>query len=159
MQRQVVLAQHGQHIHAFFVRRAEHLDDFAFGIAVTRFPFAQLDDHFVAHARGPANIARRCHINVMRNTRVVGNDVKKLFALCERADDLSALTFKNAHNRAVLLIAVAKVFAARIAAHEHAILVQGRASGAFGDGNLLDTCVVGLEKSAPRPVHADASRN
>ena len=81
MQRQIVLAQHGQHVHAFLVRRAEDFDDFAFGIGVARFPFAQFDDHLVADARGPAHVARRRHINVVRDARVIGNDVEKLFAL------------------------------------------------------------------------------
>jgi hypothetical protein len=48
MQRQIVLAQDGKHIHAFLVGRAEHFDDFAFRIGVARFPFAQFDHHLVA---------------------------------------------------------------------------------------------------------------
>ena len=159
MQRQIILAQHGQHIHALRIGRAEHLDDFTLGITVARFPFAQFDDDLVAEIRLPTHVARRRHIDIVWNARVVGNDVEKLFALRQRADDLCALAFENADNRAVFLIAVAKVFASRIAAHQHAVFVQSRASRTFGDGNLFDARVIWLEKSAPRPVHADASRN
>ena len=34
MQHQVVLPQHREHVHAFFIRRAEHFDDFALGVRV-----------------------------------------------------------------------------------------------------------------------------
>ena len=100
MQRQIVLAQHRKHVHAFLVRRAEDFDDFAFGIRVARFPFAQLDHDLVADVRGPAHVARLRHINVVRDARVIGNDVEKLPAALQRADDLRAPPFQNADHRA-----------------------------------------------------------
>ena len=81
MQRQIVLAQNGQHVHAFRVRRAKHFHDFAFGTGVARFPFAQLDHDLVADPRRPTHIARRRHINIMRHARVVGDDIERIPAL------------------------------------------------------------------------------
>jgi hypothetical protein len=52
VQRQAVLAQHRQHVHAFLIRRAEDLDDFAFGIVMAQLPLTQLDYDLVADAGG-----------------------------------------------------------------------------------------------------------
>ena len=128
MQRQVVLTQHRQHVHPFLIRRTEHLDDFAFRVGMPRFPFAQLHHDLVADARGPANVTRRRHINVVRHARVVGNYVKKLAAPLQRADDLGPLPFQDANHHARLLLELAgrQSFRPDIATHEHAILVERR---------------------------------
>ena len=159
MQRQIVLAQHGKHVHAFRIRRAEDFDNLAFRIRVARFPFAQFDDHFVPCPCRPAHVARWRHINIVRNARIIGNDVEKLPALLQRADNLRAPAFQNADDRAGVRFVFAKIFPAHLAAHQHAVFVQRRAGGAFGNGDFLETRIVRLEKTFARAVHADAAGN
>ena len=138
VERQVILAQHGKHVHAFLVRRAKNFHDFALGTRVARFPFAQFDHDLVADPPGPAHITRRRHINIVRHARVVGDDVKRVAALRQCADDLGALAFEDADDRAGFLVAVAKTFPVHIAPHQHAIFMQRRAGGAFGDGDFFE---------------------
>ena len=111
-------------------------------------------------SRRPAHVARRRHINIVRHARVVGDDVERSVVLCaQRADDLRALAFENADDRAGVLIAVAEIFPAHVAAHQHAVFVQRRAGGAFGNGDFLEARIVRLEKTFARAVHADAAGN
>ena len=56
IQRQIVLADDGKHVHARRVRRPEHFDDFAFGIDVARFPC--LESHHDLVARRALSAAR-----------------------------------------------------------------------------------------------------
>ena len=151
VQRQVVLAQHRKHVHAFLVRRAEHFDDFAFGIRVARFPFAQLDHHFVAHVRGPADIARRRHVNVVRHARIVGNDVEKLPAPLQRADDLRAPAFQDADDRSGILSIALRSQTLRfdISPYQNAVFVQGGGGGILRNGDLFKSRIVRLEKPFP----------
>ena len=161
MQRQIVLAQHRQHVHAFLVRRAEDFDDFAFGIGVARFPFAQFDHHLVADARGPAHVARFRHINVVRNARIIGNDEEKLF--------VPVATCRRSACAAVPECEPPCRFPPRprrdaspgpdIAPHQHAVFVQGRGGRAFRDDDFLEAGIVRLEKAVALAVHADAARN
>ena len=144
MQGQIILPQHGKHIHALRIRSAEDFHNFTFGIAMAGFPFAEFDHHLVPHPRGPAHIARWCHINIVRNARVVGNDIEKLFALLQRADDLGAAAFQNPHHRAVLLVPGAEIFPAHLAPHQHTILMQRRTRGAFGNGDFFQRRIIRL---------------
>ncbi len=161
MQRQIVLAQHGQHVHAFLVRRAEHFNDFALGIAVARFPFAQFDHNFVAVTRRPAQIARRRHINIVRNTRIIRDDKKKLLALLQRADDLRALALTDAKTTVrVLGIAFAKMFSSHIAPHQHTVFVQRRDRDFPGMAISLRLASSSCKKTFTRhAVHADGTGN
>ena len=100
------------------------------------------------------------HINVVRHARIVGNDVERIAALRQRADNLRAFAFENADDRAgFLIVLAAKIFPPHVAPHEHAVFVQRRAGGAFGNGNFLEVGIVRLEKSFARAVHADAAGN
>src|SRR5690242_5868118 len=98
MQWQVVLAQYGEHVHAFLSGRAEDFDDFAFGVRMTDFPLAQLYDYLVADTRRTADIARFGHIDVVRHTRVIGEDEEELAAALQGPDDLGATAFENAND-------------------------------------------------------------
>ena len=161
MQRQIVLAQHREHVHAFLTRRTEDFDDLAFRIRVARFPFAQLDHHLVANARGPAQVARLRHINIVRDARIIGNDVEKPPSPLQRADHLRAPSFQNADHRARVRLggAGAQSLWPDIASHQHAIFVQGRAGRALRDGNFLEAGIVRLEKALALAVHPDPARN
>jgi hypothetical protein len=61
MQRQIVLAQHREHVHAFLVRRAEDFDDFAFGIRVRDSHSRNSTTTLSPTCAGPAHIARFGH--------------------------------------------------------------------------------------------------
>ena len=161
MQRQIVLAQHREHVHAFLARRAEDFDNLAFRIRVARFPFTQFDHHLVADARGPAQVARLRHINVMRDARVIGNHVEKFSPPLQRADHLRAPPFQDTDHRAGVRLdsAGAQALGPDIAPHQHAIFVQGRAGRAFGDGDFLETGIIRLEKALALAVHPDPARN
>ena len=104
VQRQVVLTQHREHVHAFLVRRTEHFDDFTFRICVARLPFLQLDHDLVADVRLATDITRLRHINIVRHARIIGPDVEELPAALQRADDLRALTFEDADDRTGFLL-------------------------------------------------------
>ena len=95
----------------------------------------------------------------MRNARVVGNDVERSAALLQRADHLRAFAFENADDRAGFLVAVAKIFPPHVAPHQHAVFVQRRAGGAFGNGDFLERGIIRLKKTLARAVHADAAGN
>ena len=161
MQRQVVLPQHRQHVHAFLVGRAEHLDDFTFGIGVSRFPLAQFHHHLVADERRPAHVTRGRHVNVMRHPGIVGHDVEKFAALLQRADDLRPLPFENANDRTRFLTRTISAQTARpaFATHEHAIPVE-RGRGRFlRNHDLLQLPVVRLQKAFALAVDLDAARH
>ena len=70
------------------------------GIRMAGFPVAQFDDDLVADIRRAACVARRRHINIVRNPRVVRDDKQKLLAALEGADDLGVLSLKDADDRA-----------------------------------------------------------
>ena len=161
MQRQVVLPQHRQHVHALLVRRTEHLDDFAFGIGVARHPFAQFDHDLVADVGRPADVARRRHVDVVRHARVIGNDVKKLPAALQGADDLRPAPFQDADDRAGFLGRAFRAQAPRadVAAHQHAVFVQRGGRGVLRDHDFLQGRVVRLQKSLALAVDPDAAGN
>ncbi len=60
----------------------------------------KLDDDFIADVGGASDIAGLRNVNIMRNARVVGNDIDKARAALERADDLRAMTFEHAQDSA-----------------------------------------------------------
>ena len=91
VKRQIVIAQDGKHIDALFVGRTEHLDDLSFGIGMAGFPGVKFHHDFVANIRRPPRVARRRHIDIVGNARVVGNDEQELFAALQRADDLRSV--------------------------------------------------------------------
>ncbi len=161
LQREVVLAQHREHVHPFGVRGAEDLNDLAFGVRMARLPFAQFDHHLVPDLRGPADIARRHHVDIVGNPRVVGHDVEKLPAALERADHLRAATFQDADHRPGGGRGRLRSQSLRthIASHEHVVLVQGGGGRAFGNDDFLEVRIVGLQKTLALAVHANPPGN
>ena len=85
----------------------------------------------------------------MRHARVIGNDVEKLAAPLQRADDLRALPFQDANDRAGFLLVAPgrKPFAPDIAPHQHAIFVQRRARGLLRNHDFLERRIVRLQES------------
>jgi len=59
-------------------------------IRVARYPIHATRPPLVANARGPAQVARLRHINIVRDARIVGNDVEKPASPLQRADHLRA---------------------------------------------------------------------
>ena len=159
VQRQIILAQHRQHVHPLRIRRAQDFHDFALGMGVARFPFPQFDHHLVPDARGPAHVPGRRHIQVMRHPGIVGDDVKRGAALLQRAHDPRAFALEDADDRAGFRGVGAEAFPPNIPAHQNPILMQRRAGGAFGDAYFLQAPIVRLEKSLARAIHADAAGN
>ena len=100
MQRQPVLADDREHIDPLGVGWPQDFDDFTLGVCVARFPLEQIDDDLVADVRGPARVARRRDVNVVRNARIIRDDVKKLLAALQSADELGAGPFEDAHDAA-----------------------------------------------------------
>jgi len=159
MQRQVVLAEHGQHVDPFDIGCAEHLDDFTFGVGVAGFPFAEFDDDFVADASGSADIARFGDVDIVWDTGVIGDDVEELTAALERAYDLGSATFENADDGAGagFVGGGSEACGANVASDEHTILVERGAGGAFGDGDFFELAVVGLKEALALTIHPDAA--
>ena len=162
MQRQIVLAQHGQHIYAFLVRRTEHFDDLAFGIGVARFPFLQLDHDLVADIRLATYIARFSHVNVLLHARIIRPHVKELPPTLQRADDLRTLTFENADDRAGFLLRAAigsQPARTDFATNEHAVTMQRCAGVAFGNHDLLHGRIVRAQKAFALAIDLNRARD
>ena len=159
MEREIVLAEDAEHVHAFGVGRAKDFDDFAFGIDVPGLPLAKFDDDFVADVGRAADIARRGDVDVLGHARVVRNDVKELLGALESADDLHAAAFENANDLAcaVAFVTAAEATRTDIEADEDAVFVKGGGSGGFGDDDFLELRIVGLEEAFAATVHADAA--
>ena len=79
----------------------------------------------------------------------------------QRADELRAPPFQNAHHRAGFrrLGAGPETCPPHVAPHQHAVLVQRRARRVLRHGDFLEAGVVRLEKAIARAVHPDAARN
>ena len=122
---------------------------------------SQFDNHLIAQARGPADVPRLRHVNVMRHPRVIGDDVKKLRALLQRADDLRPPTLEDADHRsgAGREGVGAQTFRADVPAHEHAVLVQRRARGTFRHGDFFEAGIIWLKKTLALAIHSDPARN
>src|SRR5881394_2720277 len=97
----------------------------------------------------------------MRDSRVVRNDVEKSRTALECADDLRAMPFKHAQDRARVarLFTGARRAQLNVPTHEHAIFVHRRPGGAFGNGDLLQRRIVRCQESLALAVHADSSGN
>src|SRR5205823_4084237 len=102
------------------------------------------------------DVPRFRDIHVMRHARVVRNDEQKLAAALERADNGStaALQYPDDHASRGRGPIVAQSGWPDVAADEHAIFMQSRSGGAFGNGNLLELRIVGLEKAFALAIHA-----
>ena len=139
MQREVVLAQHGEHVHALFVGRTQHLHHFALRIRVPRFPRAQFDHHLVSGGRPAPDVARLRHVNVVRDAWVIGNHVEKARAAMERADDPRAMPLKHLQDASGGLDLLARAWRPEwnITTHQHMIFVHGRPGGALRNGDFL----------------------
>ena len=98
LQRQVVLTQHAEHVHAFGGRRTEHLRDPSLGAGVRGLPLAELDHDLVAVARRPAHIARGRHEDVVHHARVVGDHPQEVATAFQGPDHLRAPAFQHAHD-------------------------------------------------------------
>ena len=111
--------------------------------------------------RGPAHVARRRHINVVRHPRVIGNHVKKLAAPLQRADDLCPLPFQDANHHARFLLEPVGAQALRpdIAPHQHAIFVERGAGGLLRNHDFLQPRVVRLQKALALAIDANPARD
>ena len=63
---------------------------------MARFPGAQFHHHFIPDVGWAADIARRRHIHVVRDARIVRDDVTELLAALQSAYDLGAAALENA---------------------------------------------------------------
>lgn len=161
MEGKVVLAEHGEHVHALVVGSAEHLDDLAFGLGVVGFPFLEFNDHLVALPSWAPDIPGFGHGDVVGDSRIVRNHIKQAPAVTERSDELIAATFENADDRAGILVGGmgAESLGGNIAPDEDPVFMQGGGRGAFGNDNLADGRIVGNEKALSLAVNADAPRD
>ena len=137
VERKVVLANDREHIHPFGVRRAEDFDDFALGIHMARRPLAQLHDHFVALLRRASGVARRGHVDVLGDARVVRDDVKELPAALQRADQLRPRPLQDPDHAAGGLIPLIPPRDTRenIAPHQHMVAVHRGRGGILRDAD------------------------
>ncbi len=128
---------------------------------MARLPFPQFHHDFVAGVRRPADVTRRRHIDVVWNARVVRNNIKKLIAPLEGADDLSPPAFQDADNRAgVLAVALWPQSAgSHVPPHEHAVLVQSRGRGILRDNDFFESRIVRLEEPFTLAVDLNSSGN
>src|SRR5829696_5524875 len=161
MKRQIVLPKDREHVHAFGVRGAEHFDDFTFGTGMARLPFAEFNDNFITDLRGPANVARFGHIDVMRNARIVRNDVEELAAALEGANNLSPAPGQNSDHFSGVVLGRLRASAAgpNVTPDEHAVFVQSSGGGAFGDGDFLEAGFVRQQEAFALAVDANAPGN
>ncbi len=162
VQRQVVMPEHGEHVHTLLVGRAEDFDDLALGRHAARLPAEDLDDDLVPDARGAAHIARLGHINGGGQARIVRRDVEEFFPPVQRADKAAARTLQHAHHGAAHLAgrgAFAQALRLHIQAHQHAVAVDGGGGGVFRDADLRAARLVGLDKAAPAAGDLDDARH
>ena len=143
MQRQVVMPQHGEHIDAFLIRRAEHFDDLALGCGLLGLPLRDFHDHLVAHVRLAAHIAGFRHINRPRKARIIRRDVQELLRALQGADKLRALAFQHAHHAAALVL----LPRLHIQTHQHAVAMHRGAGVSVRDADLGDARLVRLHKT------------
>ena len=155
-----MLTQDGEHVHPFVVRRAQHLDDFSFGIRVARFPISKFDNYFVSNGCWSAQIARFRNVDIVRDSRIIRDDKQKLFASLQCADNLSAFSLEDAHDSARLRAPrlVAEAFGFDIAPHQHAIAVECRRGGAFRNDDFLAGDLIGQEKTFALTIDTDHAR-
>ena len=157
MKREVVLAQNGKHINSLLIGRAKNLDDFAFGIGVARFPDMQFHHHLVPDAGRTARVARRRHVDVMRDARIVGNDKEELFATLQGADDGGARALQDAPHRAGGFGRLAA--AGDLAPHQHPVSIEGGAGGVFGHDDFSLRQIIRFQKALALAVDAEAARH
>jgi len=119
------------------------------------------DSHLVADVRGPAQIARFRHVQVVGDARIIGDDVEELPSALQRADELRAPPLQDANHRAGAGFGVimAQALGPDIAPDEHAILMQSCAGRALRDCDLLEAGIVRLQKAFALAVHANSSRD
>ena len=158
-EREIVLAQDGEHVHAFGIGRAEDFHDLAFGIRVAGFPLLEINYDFVTDVGGTADVLRFGHVDVVLHARVIGDDVEEAIAAPERADDAHAFAVEDADDLAggdgLLLRAQALCF--HIQADEDAVAIHGGAGIAVRDDDLFEIAVIGLEKAFAAAVDAEAA--
>ncbi len=161
MERQIVLAEDGKHVHAFFVRRTEDFDDFSFGIVVALFPGVEFDDDFVAEVGLASNIARLRHVDVVGDAWIIRNDVEEPGAALEGANDLGAIAFEDAENGSSRLGGGAGCGSTdrNIAADEDAIFVKGGAGGSGGNGDFGKRGILRTEETFALAIHANPAGN
>ena len=111
--------------------------------------------------RGPTHIARFRDVDIVRHARIVGNDVEKAIAPLQRADELGSTAFQDADHRSGLLGGRRGLQSplGHVASNEHAILVQRRRGGVFGNGDLLERGIIGLKKSFAAAIDPNSTRD
>ena len=111
--------------------------------------------------RRPPGVARRRHVDVLGDARVVRDDVKELPAALQRADQLRPRPLQDAHHPAGGLLRSLPLWDARanIPPHQHMVPVHRRRGGIQRNPDGRHLRIVRLQETHPRPVHADAARH
>jgi len=86
MQGQLVLADDRKHVHSRGVRRPQHLDDLARRPGLARRPLPQTHDNLIVDPRRAPGLARRRHVNLVADARVIRKHVEGLPVPPQRAD-------------------------------------------------------------------------
>src|SRR5581483_11452845 len=103
---------------------------------MARGPFAKLDDHFISWHGRTANIGWGRHINILRDTGVIGNHVEELSAGLESAYQAGSGALENAHHPASRWLLRARDSARRgIAPDQNPVSVHGCSCGITGNAN------------------------
>src|SRR5678809_157144 len=94
-------------------------------------PFAKFDHDFVADARRSTDVLWFWNVNVVRNTRVIRDDVQELPPLLERPNQGAASSFQYSYHTtgAARLILVRAPCQLSVPPHQYPIPVQGSRCG------------------------------
>src|SRR5690625_2980704 len=119
---------------------SENLDDFAFGVDVSLFPFVKFDDDLVA------DLGRRLQFggsgswdeNIGNDSRIVGDDKVKEAAFLKATGDRCSSSFEDADDAAASFVgiaAVTRMFSRSFESDDDAVIVESDAGILGADKN------------------------